>query len=565
MSQTPEINRYSKTFTQDPTQPAAQAMLYGIGLTKADMDKAQVGIASMGYDGNTCNMHLNDLAQIVKDGVWKNDMVGLTFGTIGVSDGMSNGTDGMRYSLVSRDVIADSIETICGGQYYDGLITIPGCDKNMPGSIMAMGRLNRPSIMVYGGSIHSGKYKGASLNIVSAFEALGQKLAGNLEEEDFQGVIKNACPGAGACGGMYTANTMASAIEALGMSLPYSSSHPATSQEKKNECLEAGKYIRILLERNILPADIMTDKAFHNAIVTVMVLGGSTNAVLHLIAIAKSVGLNLKLADFQKVSDSTPVLGDLKPSGTYLMEDLHEIGGVPAVLKYLLKVGLIHGDCLTVTGKTIAENVADAADLNFETQKIIFPIENPIKATGHLQMLYGNLATKGSVAKISGKEGEKFTGPARVFDGEKALMAGIQSGRLKSGDVVVIRQVGPKGAPGMPEMLKPTSLIIGAGLGKSVALITDGRFSGGTHGFVVGHITPEAWDGGNIALVHDDDLITIDAVNNTINVHLTDEQLATRRAAWTQLPPPVTKGVLYKYIKQVSDASEGCVTDAYTD
>lgn len=564
MSQTPEINRYSKTFTQDPTQPAAQAMLYGIGLTKADMDKAQVGIASMGYDGNTCNMHLNDLAQIVKDGVWKNDMVGLTFGTIGVSDGMSNGTDGMRYSLVSRDVIADSIETICGGQYYDGLITIPGCDKNMPGSIMAMGRLNRPSIMVYGGSIHSGKYKGASLNIVSAFEALGQKLAGNLEEEDFQGVIKNACPGAGACGGMYTANTMASAIEALGMSLPYSSSHPAISDEKKNECLEAGKYIRILLEKNILPSDIMTEKAFHNAIVTVMVLGGSTNAVLHLIAIAKSVGLNLTLADFQRVSDSTPVLGDLKPSGAYLMEDLHEIGGVPAVLKYLLKVGLIHGDCITVTGKTLAENVADARDLDFETQKIIFPIENPIKETGHLQMLYGNLATKGSVAKISGKEGEKFTGPARVFDGEKSLMAGIQSGRLKSGDVVVIRQVGPKGAPGMPEMLKPTSLIIGAGLGKSVALITDGRFSGGTHGFVVGHITPEAWDGGNIALVHDDDIITIDAVNNTINVHLTDEQLATRRAVWTQLPPPVTKGVLYKYIKQVSDASEGCVTDAYT-
>lgn len=563
MSQTPEINRYSKTFTQDPTQPAAQAMLYGIGLTKADMDKAQVGIASMGYDGNTCNMHLNDLAQIVKKGVWNNDMVGLTFGTIGVSDGMSNGTDGMRYSLVSRDVIADSIETICGGQYYDGLITVPGCDKNMPGSIMAMGRLNRPSIMVYGGSIHSGKYKGASLNIVSAFEALGQKLAGNLEEEDFQGVIKNACPGAGACGGMYTANTMASAIEALGMSLPYSSSYPATSDEKKQECTDAGKYIRILLERNICPSDIMTEKAFHNAIVTVMVLGGSTNAVLHLIAIAKSVGMNLTLADFQNVSDNTPVLGDLKPSGTYLMEDLHEIGGVPAVLKYLLKVGLVHGDCLTVTGKTLAENVADAADLNFETQKIIFPIENPIKETGHLQMLYGNLATKGSVAKISGKEGEKFTGPARVFDGEKSLMVGIQSGRLKSGDVVVIRQVGPKGAPGMPEMLKPTSLIIGAGLGKSVALITDGRFSGGTHGFVVGHITPEAWDGGNIALVHDDDIITIDAVNNSIDVHLTDEQLATRRAVWTQLPPPVTKGVLYKYIKQVSDASEGCVTDAY--
>lgn len=564
MSQTPEINRYSKTFTQDPTQPAAQAMLYGIGLTKEDMDKAQVGIASMGYDGNTCNMHLNDLAQIVKEGVWKNDMVGLTFGTIGVSDGMSNGTDGMRYSLVSRDVIADSIETICGGQYYDGLITIPGCDKNMPGSIMAMGRLNRPSIMVYGGSIHSGKYKGDSLNIVSAFEALGQKLAGNLEEEDFQGVIRNACPGAGSCGGMYTANTMASAIEALGMCLPYSSSYPAVSEEKKKECVEAGKYIRILLEKNILPSDIMTERAFRNAIVIVMVLGGSTNAVLHLIAMAKSVGLDLKLEDFQRISDNTPVLGDLKPSGTYLMEDLHGIGGVPAVMKYLLKVGLIDGDCLTVTGKTIAENVADAADLDFETQKIIFPIESPIKETGHLQMLYGNLATLGAVAKISGKEGEKFTGPARVFDGEKSLMAGIQSGRVKSGDVVVIRQVGPKGAPGMPEMLKPTSLIIGAGLGKSVALITDGRFSGGTHGFVVGHITPEAWDGGNIALVHDDDIITIDAVNNAINVHLTEEQLATRRAVWKQLPPPVKSGVLYKYLKQVSNASEGCVTDSYT-
>ena len=564
MSQTPEINRYSKTFTQDPTQPAAQAMLYGIGLTKEDMDKAQVGIASMGYDGNTCNMHLNGLAQIVKESVWKNDMVGLTFSTIGVSDGMSNGTDGMRYSLVSRDVIADSIETICGGQYYDGLITVPGCDKNMPGSVMAMGRLNRPSIMVYGGSIHSGKYKGASLNIVSAFEALGQKLAGNLEEEDFQGVIRNACPGAGACGGMYTANTMASAIEALGMSLPYSSSHPAVSEEKKNECIESAKYIRILLERNICPSDIMTEKAFNNAIVIVMVLGGSTNAVLHLIAVAKSVGLNLKLEDFQKVSDATPVLGDLKPSGTYLMEDLHEIGGVPAVMKYLLKVGLIHGDCLTVTGKTIAENVADAIDLDFETQKIIFPVENPIKETGHLQMLYGNLATKGAVAKISGKEGEKFTGPARVFDGEQNLIAGIQSGKVKSGDVVVIRQVGPKGAPGMPEMLKPTSVIIGAGLGKSVALITDGRFSGGTHGFVVGHITPEAWDGGNIALVHDDDIITIDAVNNSIDVHLTDDQLETRRKLWVQLPPPVTKGVLYKYLKQVSNASEGCVTDSYT-
>jgi len=419
--------------------------------------------------------------------------------------------------------------------------------------------------MVYGGSIHSGKYKGKSLNIVSAFEALGEKLAGNLSEEDYQGIIRHTCPGAGACGGMYTANTMASAIEAMGMSLPYSSSHPATSDEKKQECLEAGKAIRILLERNILPTDIMTEKAFHNAIVTVMVLGGSTNAVLHLIAMAKSVGLNLTLEDFQRISDNTPVLADLKPSGQYLMEDVHEIGGVPAILKYLLKVGLVHGDCMTVTGKTLAENVADAADLDFDTQKIIFPVEQALKSTGHLQMLYGNLAEKGAVAKISGKEGERFEGPARVFEGEQKLIAGIQSGKVQRGDVVVIIQVGPKGAPGMPEMLKPTSAIIGAGLGKSVALITDGRFSGGTHGFVVGHITPEAWDGGNIGLVKDNDIITIDAVNNTIQLNISDEELASRRAQWKQLPPPVKSGVLYKYIKQVSNASEGCVTDAYTD
>ncbi|MBG6236950.1 dihydroxy-acid dehydratase [Pedobacter sp. CAN_A7] len=565
MSETTEINRYSKVFTQDQTQPGAQAMLYGIGLTDADFNKAQVGIASMGYDGNTCNMHLNDLAKIVKEGVWKNDMVGLTFNTIGVSDGMSNGTPGMRYSLVSRDVIADSIETICGGQYYDAVIALPGCDKNMPGSIMAMGRLNRPAIMVYGGSIHSGNYKGKSLNIVSAFEALGEKLAGKLSEEDYQGIIRHTCPGAGACGGMYTANTMASAIEALGMSLPYSSSYPALSEHKKQECLDAGRAIRVLLEQNILPSQIMTERAFHNAIVTVTVLGGSTNAVLHLIAMAKSVGITLTLEYFQQISNSTPVLADLKPSGEYLMEDVHEIGGVPAILKYLLKEGLIYGDCLTVTGKTLAENVADAIDLDFTQQRVILPVSRPLKATGHLQMLYGNLAEKGSVAKISGKEGERFEGPARVFDGEQSLIAGIQSGRVHQGDVVVIRQVGPKGAPGMPEMLKPTSAIIGAGLGKSVALITDGRFSGGTHGFVVGHITPEAWDGGNIALVHDNDIITIDAVNNILQLNITDEQLAVRRAAWTQLPPPVKGGVLYKYHKQVSDASEGCVTDAYTD
>ncbi len=556
-----ELNKYSKTITQDPTQPASQAMLYGIGLTREDLAKAQVGIVSMGYDGNTCNMHLNELAAVVKKGVWNNDLVGLMFHTIGISDGITNGTEGMRYSLVSRDLIADSIETVCGGHYYDGLIALPGCDKNMPGAIMAMGRLNRPAIMVYGGSIHSGSYKGQSLNIVSAFEALGQKMAGNLAEEDFQGVIERACPGAGACGGMYTANTMASAIEAMGMSLPYSSTYLALSEEKKQECLDAGKYIRILLEKDIKPRDIMTEKAFHNAIVTVMVLGGSTNAVLHLIAMAKSVGIKLDLEYFQKISDETSVIADLKPSGKYMMEDVHAIGGLPSVLKYLLQKGLLHGDCLTVTGKTLAENVAEAADLNFENQDVIYPYENPIKKTGHLQMLYGNLAPQGSVAKISGKEGESFTGPARVFDGEFELIHGISSGKVKAGDVVVIRNVGPKGAPGMPEMLKPTSAIFGAGLGASVALITDGRFSGGTHGFVVGHITPEAFEGGNIGLVKDDDIIQIDANKNSIDVMITAEEMEHRRKLWQQPAPPVKNGVLFKYFKQVKNASEGCVTD----
>lgn len=555
------LNKYSKTVTQDPTQPASQAMLYGIGLTTEDLAKAQVGIVSMGYDGNTCNMHLNDLAKDVKKGVWANNLVGLIFHTIGISDGITNGTEGMRYSLVSRDLIADSIETVCGGHYYDGLIALPGCDKNMPGAIIAMGRLNRPAIMVYGGSIHSGQYKGQSLNIVSAFEALGQKMAGNLNEEDYQGIIQRACPGAGACGGMYTANTMASAIEAMGMSLPYSSSYPALSAEKRQECLEAGKYIRILLEKDIKPRDIMTRKAFHNAIVTVMVLGGSTNAVLHLIAMAKSVGIKLELADFQKISDETSVIADLKPSGKYMMEDVHAIGGLPSVLKYLLQKGLIHGDCLTVTGKTLAENLADAVDLDFNTQDVILPYENPVKRTGHLQMLYGNLAPLGSVAKISGKEGESFIGPARVFDGEFELIHGISSAKVKSGDVVVIRNVGPKGAPGMPEMLKPTSAIFGAGLGSSVALITDGRFSGGTHGFVVGHITPEAFEGGNIGLVQDGDTIEISATNNSINVMISDEEMAQRRKLWQQPEPPVKNGILFKYFKQVKNASEGCVTD----
>ena len=556
-----ELNKYSKTITLDATQPAAQAMFYGIGLTDEDLQKAQVGVVSMGYDGNTCNMHLNDLAQKVKKGIWENNLVGLIFNTIGVSDGMSNGTDGMRYSLVSRDVIADSIEAVCGAQYYDGLIAIPGCDKNMPGSLIAMGRLNRPSIMVYGGTIAPGHYKGQDLNIVSAFEALGQKIAGNLSETDFKGIVQHACPGAGACGGMYTANTMASAIEALGMSLPFSSSNHALSDEKQKECEDAGAAIKLLLEKDIKPRDIMTRKAFENAITVIMILGGSTNAVLHMIAMAKSVDVSLTQDDIQAISDKTPVLADFKPSGKYLMQDLHQYGGVPAVMKYLLKKGYLHGDCLTVTGKTIAENLEHMPDLDFDQQKIIMPLETPLKATGHLQILYGNLAEKGSVAKISGKEGEKFVGPARVFDGEQELIKGINSGKIKHGDVVVIKHVGPKGAPGMPEMLKPTSAIIGAGLGKSVALITDGRFSGGTHGFVVGHITPEAFVGGLIGLVEDDDIIELDAVNNTIHLRVSDEIIAQRRANWKQPALKATKGLLFKYAQCVKDASEGCVTD----
>lgn len=556
-----ELNKYSKTLTQDETQPAAQAMFYGIGLTDDDMKKAQVGIVSMGYDGNTCNMHLNALAQEVKEGVWSNDMVGLIFNTIGVSDGMSNGTDGMRYSLVSRDVIADSIETVCGAQYYDGLIAIPGCDKNMPGSLIAMGRLNRPAIMVYGGTIAPGHYKGQDLNIVSAFEALGQKIAGKLDEGDFKGIVRNSCPGAGACGGMYTANTMASAIEALGMSLPYSSSNPAISDDKILECKAAGKAIRNLLEKNICPRDIMTKEAFENAITLIMILGGSTNAVIHIIAMAKSVGIAVTQKDFQRISDKTPVLADFKPSGKYLMQDLHEHGGIPAVMKYLLNKGLLHGNCLTVTGKTIAENLADIKEIDFTSQDIIYPLEKPIKATGHLQILFGNLAEQGSVAKISGKEGERFTGPARVFDGEHHLIEGINNKKIKPGDVVVIKNVGPKGAPGMPEMLKPTSALIGAGLGHSVALITDGRFSGGTHGFVVGHITPESYEGGLIGLVQDDDVIEIDAIANTITLKVDDKEINERKK---NAPAHVLKaqsGVLFKYARSVKSASEGCVTD----
>ena len=556
-----ELNKYSRTLTQDETQPGAQAMYYAIGFTEDDFKKAQVGIASMGWDGNPCNMHLNDLAKAVKDSINKTNLLGLIFHTIGVSDGISMGTDGMRYSLVSRDIIADSIETNAGAQYYDGIVTIPGCDKNMPGSIMAMGRLNRPGIMLYGGTIAPGHYNGQDLNIVSNFEALGQKIAGNLSEADFKAIVRNSCPGAGACGGMYTANTMASAIEALGMSLPYSSSNPALSEDKQRECKAIGAAINLLLEKDIKPRDIMTRKAFENAITVVMVLGGSTNAVLHLIAMAKSVDVPLTQDDFQVISNKIPVLADFKPSGKYLMEDLHQYGGVPAVMKYLLKNKLLHGDCLTVTGKTVAENLKEAPDLDFDKQKIIMPLDRPIKATGHLQILYGNLAEGGSVAKISGKEGERFEGTARVFNGEHDLIAGIQSGKVHAGDVVVIRNIGPKGAPGMPEMLKPTGAIIGAGLGKTVALITDARFSGGTHGFVVGHITPEAYDGGLIALVEDNDIIEIDAVKNSITLKVSDNVIASRRKKWKQPALKATKGVLFKYAQVVKDASQGCVTD----
>jgi dihydroxy-acid dehydratase len=556
-----ELNKYSKTLTQDPTLPASQAMLYGIGLTEHDLTKAQVGIASTGYDGNTCNMHLNNLASEVKQAVWDQELVGLIFNTIGVSDGMSNGTEGMRYSLVSREVIADSIETICGAHYYDGLIAVVGCDKNMPGALIAMGRLNRPSLMVYGGTIAGGNWKGKELNIISAFEALGERVANKLSEEDYKGIIRNACPGAGACGGMYTANTMASAIEAMGMSLPYSASNPALSREKSAECKEAGKAILALLQKDLKPKDIMTLKAFENAITVIMALGGSTNAVLHLIAMAKSVGVKVTQEDFQRISDKTPLLADLKPSGKYLMEELHRVGGVPSVMKYLLAKGFLHGDCITVTGKTIAENVSNARTLDFEKQDVIYPTEKALKKTGHLQILYGNLAPKGAVAKITGKEGEKFKGTARVFNGEFELTDGVRSGKIKEGDVVVIRYVGPKGAPGMPEMLKPTSLIMGSGLGKSVALITDGRFSGGTHGFVVGHITPEAFDGGLLALVEDNDWIEIDIRKHQINLLVDEKTLAIRRSSYKPQTLKVSRGILYKYAQQVKTAADGCVTD----
>jgi dihydroxy-acid dehydratase len=555
-----KLNKYSATLTQDETLPAAQAMLYGVGLKDEDFSKPQVGIVSTWYEGNTCNMHLNVLASAIKTSVTENDLIGLIFNTIGVSDGMSMGTAGMSYSLPSRDLIADSIETVVGAQWYDAVVAIPGCDKNMPGAMIALGRLNRPAILVYGGTISPGKYKGEDLNIISAFEALGKKISGNMTPEDFKGVIRNACPSAGACGGMYTANTIASAIEAMGMSLPYSSSNPANSPAKQEELKRVGPAIRHLLEKDIKPRDIMTREAFENAIVLVMALGGSTNAVLHLIAMAKAVGLTLTIDDFQQTSNRTPFIADLKPSGKYLMEDLHEIGGIPAVMKLLLKEGYLHGDCLTVTGKTLAENLEELPGLA-EGQKIIYPLSKPIKATGHLQILYGNLAQEGSVAKITGKEGEMFKGIARVFDSEDDANKAIVDKKIQAGDVVVIRYEGPKGGPGMREMLKPTSAIMGLGLGDKVALITDGRFSGGTHGFVVGHITPEAFVGGNIALLKDGDPITIDVKNNAINVDISEEELAQRRSRWQQPPAKAKSGVLYKYIKSVTSASEGCVTD----
>lgn len=555
------MNRYSRRLTQDETQPAAQAMLYGVGLSDADMEKAQVGIVSTGYEGNTCNMHLNELAQYAKKGVLSAELVGFIFHTIGVSDGMSMGTEGMRYSLPSRDIIADSIETVVNAQWYDAVIPVVGCDKNMPGAMIALGRLNRPSILIYGGSIASGKYEDRVLNIVSAFEALGEKVSGDITPEQFKGIIQNACPSAGACGGMYTANTMATAIEALGMSLPYSSSNPATSAAKMAECEAAGKAIRHLLAENICPRDIMTAKAFENALTMIMILGGSTNAVLHMLAMAHAVGVPLDLDDFQRISDKTPLLADLKPSGKYLMEDVHHMGGTPAIMKFLLEAGFLHGDCLTVTGRTLAENLADVPGLAAE-QPIIKPIATPIKESGHLQILYGNLALEGSVAKITGKEGLLFEGKARVFDGEFAANDAIVAGVIEPGDVIVIRYEGPQGGPGMPEMLKPTGAIMGAGLGNEVALITDGRFSGGTHGFVVGHITPEAQVGGLIALLEDGDPIRIDANNNVLEALIPDEEIRRRRAAWEAPAPKHTKGILSKYARLVSSASTGCVTDA---
>lgn len=556
-----ELNKYSKNVTQDPTQPAAQAMLYALGLTEEDLKKPFIGIGSTGYEGNPCNMHLNELAKHVKAGVQSKELVGLIFNSIGVSDGISMGTYGMRYSLPSRDLIADSMETVVQAMNYDGLVTVVGCDKNMPGALIGMIRLNRPSILLYGGTIASGCHKDKKLDIVSAFEAWGEKVAGSIDEKEYKSVIQKACPGAGACGGMYTANTMASAIEVLGMSLPYSSSNPAVGSQKNNDGKATGEAMRYLIENDIKPLDIITKKSLENAVRLITVLGGSTNAVLHFLAIAKAAEIDFTLDDFQRISDTTPFLADLKPSGKYSMEDLHNVGGVPGVIKFMLENNMLHGDCLTVTGKTLAENMKDVPGLH-DGQDVVHGLDNPIKETGHLRILYGNLAELGSVAKITGKEGLHFSGPAKVFNGEFEANAGIRDGLVKKGNVVVIRYEGPQGGPGMPEMLKPTAAIMGAGLGKDVALITDGRFSGGTHGFVVGHIAPEAQEGGNIALVEDGDIITIDAEANTISVAISDEEMAKRKAKWAAPDLKVRKGSLYKYAKTVSSASKGCVTDA---
>ncbi len=557
-----KLNKYSRVITQDDSQPAAQAMLYAIGFSDEDFEKPLIGIASTGYEGNPCNMHLNKLALDVKSGVESIDYVGLIFNTIGVSDGISMGTPGMRYSLPSRDIIADSVETVVQAMSYDGLITVVGCDKNMPGALMGMIRLNRPSILLYGGTIDSGCHKNKKLDIVSAFEAWGGNVSGKIDNKEYRSIIKKSCPGSGACGGMYTANTMASAIEALGMSMPYSSSVPANNDQRKNISNEAGKAVKLLIENDIKPLDIISKKSIENAITTVVALGGSTNAVLHFLAIARAAKIDFSLDDFQRISDKTPFIANLKPSGKYLMEDLHEIGGIPRVLKYLLDNDYLHGECLTVTGKSIRENLQNIEPLTFN-QDVIRSFESPIKQTGHIQILYGNLASEGSVAKITGKEGLKFTGKAKVFDSEEDANSGIKNGIVEAGDVVVIRYVGPKGGPGMPEMLKPTAAIIGAGLGNEVALITDGRFSGGTHGFVVGHITPEAQVGGAIALIKNGDEISIDASENKINVNLTDQEIIDRKNNWSQPKIKVSNGSLFKYANIVSSASKGCVTDEF--
>ena len=554
------LNKFSSRVTQPRSQGASQAMLYGIGLTDADLQKPQVGICSMWYEGNTCNMHLDRLAAAIKDGVQSAGLVGLRFNTIGVSDGLSMGTDGMSYSLPSRDLIADSIETVMGAQWYDALVTVPGCDKNMPGSIIAMARLNRPSLMVYGGTIRAGSALGKPRDIISAFQSYGEYLAGTITDEQRLDIVRHSCPGAGACGGMYTANTMAVAIEALGLSLPYSSSLPAEDPGKTDECRRAGAAVRVLLERDLKPLDILSRRSFENALTMVMAVGGSTNAVLHLLAIAKAARISLSLDDFQKASDRVPLLADLKPSGKYVQEDLHGVGGTPAVMKYLLERGFLHGDCMTVTGRTLEQNLAEAAPLA-SGQQIIQPLEAPVLPRGHIRILTGNLAPDGAVAKITGKEGERFEGVAKVYDSEEGMLAGLEKGEIRKGQVIVIRYEGPKGGPGMPEMLTPTSAIMGAGLGADVALLTDGRFSGGSHGFIIGHITPEAQDGGPIALVRDGDRIVIDSLTCELRVELSDSELAGRRAAWTEPPAKATSGVLSKYVRLVKSASEGCVTD----